>query len=350
MNGNNPVTYWEAYLNSKNATTTVTRGTVNGDGIITGGGSAVNGNLYYVMDFGAHDEVSGYNGLDLNGGDAVPEENDVRLTYHPGGDQAGDFSDYQQLGDEVEDAVTSLIARHPGARITLVAHSRGGLAARGLLQRAYSSVTKSSIDALVTLGTPHAGSHFGRVFEYLRTSPKNRGTAAQQETRKDDWDLADNLNWGALGGLNVGKPTIRMLSPQNSSTLTPRADTIAFLNNSIGLLPAQTRYGTVLFEKVAFGDVAEGNLFDGLDHYTWWGLKDLSNDAERYILGSTGATARAPHIGDGIVSRTSQDIRNLSGYPGYTLETDSATGVLHAGEEVGQTGRIDNVMGRVKPW
>lgn len=353
MNGEDPVSYWEGYLNPIGATQAAQRGQVTGIGTVTRIPTAVNGVLYYAMDFGTRDEDSGYPGFHVNAegpagnrfGDADPGQDEVSLNMFAERDRAGDFSDYDQLGDEVEDAVTALLARHPGARITLLAHSRGGLAARAFLQRAYSSQAKSAIDALVTLGTPHDGSNFGRVFEYLKKNPRNRAVANQNPTqaeRDDDWATAERL----VSNVYAGEPTVRMLANDSSE--------IDSLRNSIGNLPQTTRYGAVLFGEVDFGYV--GFVWGSWENvFGNGGWVNLSDSCERYILyksfnGAVGDTARAPHKGDGIVSLTSQDIRNLSEYPGYALETESATGVLHASEEVRQTTRIDNVMGRVKPW
>ena len=87
---------------------------------------SVRNNVYcYRMDFGYYDNLSGRKGLEGLTPAGVRAKGQLA---------AGDFSTFQQLGYEVRAAVRAILDRHPKAGIVLFGHSRGGLAARTLLQ------------------------------------------------------------------------------------------------------------------------------------------------------------------------------------------------------------------------
>lgn len=75
----------------------------------------------------------------------------------------GDYSTFTDLGSEVEAAINAIsLIEGDNSKIILVGHSRGGLAATRFLQKGNSSV-KNKVAGLVTTGTPHSGSRFGRL-------------------------------------------------------------------------------------------------------------------------------------------------------------------------------------------
>jgi pimeloyl-ACP methyl ester carboxylesterase len=79
---------------------------------------------------------------------------------------SGDYSTFDTLGDEI--AVTINQIRNklgPNTQIVLLGHSRGGLAARALLQG--DNPVKSNVVGLITTGTPHAGTPLGRYYGYM---------------------------------------------------------------------------------------------------------------------------------------------------------------------------------------
>lgn len=79
-----------------------------------------------------------------------------------GGDwESGDGLTYEELGMQVGAAVKWIVQDRKPATIVFVGHSRGGLAARAYLQALNASTTYRK--ALVTIGTPHRGSPFGRI-------------------------------------------------------------------------------------------------------------------------------------------------------------------------------------------
>jgi hypothetical protein len=90
------------------------------------------------------------------------EFNSSEAVLPGGGDwESGDGLTYEQLGMQVGAAVKWIVQDRKPATIVLVGHSRGGLAARAYLQALNAGTTFRK--ALVTIGTPHRGSPFGRI-------------------------------------------------------------------------------------------------------------------------------------------------------------------------------------------
>jgi pimeloyl-ACP methyl ester carboxylesterase len=79
--------------------------------------------------------------------------------------QNGDGLTFAQLGDEVRDTITYIDDKDQPVSIILVGHSRGGLAARAYLQRLTTQPAFKL--GLLTIGTPHQGSPFGRVKRWM---------------------------------------------------------------------------------------------------------------------------------------------------------------------------------------
>lgn len=77
----------------------------------------------------------------------------------------GDGLTLRQLGDEVDRAIRKIEANIQPSAMVLIAHSRGGLAARAYLQQ--PSAMPAFKIALLTIGTPHQGSPFGRVKPFM---------------------------------------------------------------------------------------------------------------------------------------------------------------------------------------
>jgi triacylglycerol esterase/lipase EstA (alpha/beta hydrolase family) len=127
---------------------------------------------------------------------------------------AGSIDDYAPL---IEERVQALCAATGAARIAIVAHSMGGLAARAWMRR-YGS---ARVARVVTLGTPHHGTKLARF---------GPGANAVQMRRDGPWlrDLA------ASEGPDVRARIVSLythhdniVAPQDSSVL-PGARNIAF--------------------------------------------------------------------------------------------------------------------------
>ena len=127
------------------------------------------GVLCYRVKFGSFDLRSGRVGLEGIKGTSS---------------SSGDFSSFRDLRREVSRAVRGILDRHGNADTVLVAHSRGGLAARAFLQQRATSRVKASVVGLLTTGTPHRGTQLGRIYKYLEAHP--RGTCCE-----GDWKVVE---------------------------------------------------------------------------------------------------------------------------------------------------------------
>jgi len=146
-------TVWDSFIRSKHPQGYLTSGTVYG-GSVHNVAPALNGVRYYTLNFGSKDKSYGRPGL----------ENLAPYT------SSGDFCSFEVLGEEVGEAVRAILGRHEGAELILVGHSRGGLAARAFLQN--PSIERNAVIGLVTTGTPHRGSPYGRLYNYLKDNPR----------------------------------------------------------------------------------------------------------------------------------------------------------------------------------
>lgn len=145
----------------------------------------------------------------------------------------GDGMTYQQLGAEVTNVLGNIQTAYPGiGSLVLVGHSRGGLAARAAFATNATSMQK--VRSLMTVGTPHSGSAFGRMQEWLNanprpvkkscigtnafgareqvycTTPGANGMASEYD-RDRAWRLVDFVQ-GPIGRTPLNSPTIGYLS------------------------------------------------------------------------------------------------------------------------------------------
>ncbi|TAN64579.1 MAG: DUF1566 domain-containing protein [Methylobacter sp.] len=280
----------------------------------------------YRITFGAYDAASPDKGLE----DAwsYGESNG----YH----SAGDYSTFDQLGSEVDSAITAIKKQLPTAKILLVGHNRGGLAARAFLQQPLSSENKNSVVGLITTGTPHNGTPIGRIYDYIQTNLLNadgtRKTTSILDVNDDwiseDWQAIDLLN-GKIGffgyHIDARRPVMGFLADNSLM--------IKALNDSKANLPA-IKYGRLIYSKLALGDLHKFySLFDDVGNA---GGHQVSSHAEAYIKGTLadGKTPKPSNsfMGDGIVPRASQGAL-----------TDNAASIINAKDTV----RHINEPGRV---
>jgi pimeloyl-ACP methyl ester carboxylesterase len=127
------------------------------DGVLTDNSTPnPQGVLCYRIRFGSFDLSSGRVGLE-----------GITATSS----SSGDFSSFTDLGREVRRAVRGILDRYGNAETVVVAHSRGGLAARAFLQQQAGFRAKASVVGLLTTGAPHRGSQLGRIYKYLEAHP-----------------------------------------------------------------------------------------------------------------------------------------------------------------------------------
>src|SRR5437764_5212953 len=120
------------------------------DGVITDNSTPnPQGVLCYRIRFGSFDSISGRVGLE---------------GITAASPSSGDFSSFTDLGREVRRAVRGILNRHGNAETVVIAHSRGGDAARTFLQQQIASQAKASVVGLLTTGAPHRGSQLGRIY------------------------------------------------------------------------------------------------------------------------------------------------------------------------------------------
>ncbi|MEW6435255.1 MAG: alpha/beta fold hydrolase [Myxococcota bacterium] len=87
----------------------------------------------------------------------------------------GDCS-VEVLGTVLADTVEAAAARAPNAEVDVVAHSLGGLVARAALLELERRGSAARVRTLVTLGTPHAGSHLARYANTVTTRDLRPGS------------------------------------------------------------------------------------------------------------------------------------------------------------------------------
>ena len=218
---------------------TICPGIKNGKASLTAKANA-QGSYCYRVNFGANDKPSGLE-------DAW---NYAKIL----GKTSGDFSTFNELGAEVNAAINAIKRQLPNPRILLVAHSRGGLAARAFLQHPAFVNNKASVAGLITTGTPHGGSRLGRIYGYIANDLLSfdgiNYSRKKGETADNDWKVVDFLN-GKAGGdfyLDARRPVIGDLA-DNSPMLKK-------LNAKIALLP-DIAYGQLVYDDLMLGILGE---------------------------------------------------------------------------------------------
>jgi triacylglycerol esterase/lipase EstA (alpha/beta hydrolase family) len=266
----------------------------------------------YAVEFGFYDVSGGRTGLE-----GVSAANATLPT-------AGDFSDFAALGHEVQDAITYLLTAHPSAQITVLAHSRGGIATRAFLQNP-ASANKASVISVLTTGSPHKGSRLGRIYDFLAANPRS--------TNPSDWSIVDKLV--SQFSFDVRRPVIDDLADLSDSVLS--------LNDAVGSLPFAISFGNLRYTTTDLGYLGRQwgisySVFLGMNVPLLVYIPPLSAAGKTYILGS-GKTP-ADYKGDGIVSADSQNLLNLSGRPNFskTYDLASTKSVYHTEETA--TGQV----------
>ncbi len=259
----------------------------------------------YRLDFGKYDWNSGLKDLR---GNVCPEVEGCR----------GDYSTFDTLGREVSDAVSKVRARlGSDVAITLVGHSRGGLAASAYLGGDYPY--KSSVKALLTTGTPFLGSPLGKIHTYLKKHCISNHQLSNNGTCKQDWlartFIKDQPHKDE--GLDVIVPSVGFLS-KYSSALNEiyTADRIQAMQRGKRFYHNLVYSGVKLGDLLKIGDIAF-NPFPSIDSMAASAVgANFSVGAEASILD----TWLAPNdsalrlIGDGIVPANNQDISRIRSF------------------------------------
>jgi triacylglycerol esterase/lipase EstA (alpha/beta hydrolase family) len=250
----------------------------------------------YAVEFGFYDKTDGRTGLE-----GVTANNATLPT-------AGDFTDFNLLGKEVDEAITYLLATYPGAQITLLGHSRGGIAARSYLQNQASIAPKASVISLLTTGAPHKGSHLGRIYSWLATHPRSDSANA------NDWKIVDQLS--TQFSFDVRRPVINDFADNGSAVST--------LNSGIAALPAALAYGNLRYIVTDLGYLGRKwgisySVFQGINLLFIINIPPLSAPAKAFVL--AGKTP-SDYKGDGTVEADSQNLLNIAGVTTFSKKYD----------------------------
>lgn len=283
------------------------------------------GVLCYRVRFGSFDLSSGRVGLE-----------GIKATSS----SSGDFSSFRDLRREVRRAVGGILDRHGNAETVLVAHSRGGLAARAFLQQQAGFPAKASVVGLLTTGAPHRGSRLGRIYKYLEAHP--RETCCQA-----DWKVVDFLRGKRrcrVGLIRIENPTPLDVRRPTISDLADDSPAIDKLNRGIPLLPAAIQYGQIVYSGLDLGILKTD--IPVFDEYSVFGdgiCDQVSSEAERFMLGDNPPSQ---YSGDGVLPVATQRYFSLPGFSGeptklHRLQVDS--GIIHT-QETEQEAHISAVL------
>jgi pimeloyl-ACP methyl ester carboxylesterase len=275
------------------------------------------GVFYYRVRFGSKDKVPGRTGLE------------GRVSTGTNGD-SGDFTTFENLGVEVHEAVSRVLLLHTDARVVLMGHSRGGIAARAFLQKPVSSPAKQSIAALLTTGTPHSGTHLTRIYGHLAANARTNLAATT-----NDWKVADIIL--EKREIDVRKPTIDDLA-QGSVAIS---NLVAGVSN----LPTSLKYGTLCYDGAPLGKLKsvlswEFNVFNGSRALN---VPPLTGLARTNILNGKQMSSLT---GDGIVHASSQTFKDGNRIK-PRVTTNNSGKVLHideTGEDADLWAMLENLV------
>lgn len=91
------------------------------------------------------------------------------------------FGPIERYGEVISGAVDALRAASGAARVTLVCHSMGGIAARAYLHAHADQGADAAIERVITIATPHHGTIFGALGSGHNARQMRHGTSYLQE-------------------------------------------------------------------------------------------------------------------------------------------------------------------------
>ena len=288
----------------------------------------------------------------------------------------GDGSTFTELGDEVAlviDQIESVV--HPES-IILVGHSRGGLAARAYLQDLTAKPPHKL--GLLTIGTPHQGSPFGRIQYYLtHLANHNKGYAPDDLPFADILGSTDSIKLlqtllfspstgylatahdknlrpirnpnvsAAIWSLNdnVGNLStyVSSFGQIHSDNLRLGAKTPGLLNARTDLLRDESFFDPPILDLLVPGDYREMRkyILQNIGRTTNNGRKWKCLDADKLQLAQWGWACN----GDSIVPAISQRMKKIKGFnaQGKPFHVKGLNQVHHV-EETGKVKLISNML------
>jgi pimeloyl-ACP methyl ester carboxylesterase len=264
----------------------------------------------------------------------------------------GDGASISQLRNEIRAAIRQIRKQVNPARLILIGHSRGGLAARSYVQD-LDAVPPFRI-GLITLGTPHQGTPLGRVGVWA----KDHRFGPDQVVKELRFTFSPSVRTLATDSDANGQPVRSTISEQTFA-LNDRVDRLTRNAMSFGVLYSS---GLRLGENVegdldALNDVGAQLLafltpgsFDSLLHFV---LKNIAVIKERPILIDTwSCSGERKQLypwscdGDGVVPTISQRLDLVPGFNAGSLPLHaiSVANVPHSRE----TGRVNEIITLVR--
>jgi len=328
---------------------------VNGN--IVGGAPLLSGNSVscYRLQFGHYDDP-GVAGLTDNIAGVVTNVTSENTPNYLTGNvtKCGDFETFDQLGQEVDDALSALEVKYPDAQIVLVGHSRGGLSARDFLENPDFEAEQANVVGLLTTSTPHQGGSLGEIYNWLGSHL--RGYSSGDYTSDDntmDWSVVDFLcsqNAITVGNFSfIAKDTLDVRRPVIGDVASGSA-AITALNGNIGNLPSDILYGEIVYDKVDLGYLKKDHWWSAYSVFTggWFIGPKMSTPAQNDIIGESYFPSDYP--GDGLVPYQSAYLTTMDGFSGLAIEpfVDSTDDVLHA-QATSRTDDLNTQLNAMEP-
>jgi pimeloyl-ACP methyl ester carboxylesterase len=209
------------------------------------------------------------------------------------------------LGVEVRQAINRIrLLKGAGVKIVLLGHSRGGLAARAALQSPYEyGHDLDAVVGLITTGTPHNGSPFGKIYRYLADNCFSNGGPVYSGSCLDDWEAAVDLRDRIPNAdLDIQKPALNFLSPLSN-------DIQAIANTKYRLIARGLEIKMLSYTGQYLGHLGTG--YSAWEHSGGQGYNQFSEQSKRYILCDNVTTCSIPPCSDPIHCRTEYDVEFL---------------------------------------
>jgi fibronectin type 3 domain-containing protein len=312
----------------------------NGKTSTTASGSP-RGILCYRVMFGRKDATTLRKGLEgIAPGSGTPPPSAFPGYY------SGDFESLADLGSEVADAIACILSKHPLAEVVLLAHGRGGLAARSFLQSTTSAAAKSAVVALHTVGTPHSGTPLARFYEYLANHPRFNSNKTINTAEANNWAVVDALKEDMSHGMDLRRPT--------TSDLIPSGSVLGNLNSNLSRLP-KISYASQIYTGTDLGWLTRVIKQTPIDYSMFAGTQDslvpvkvTTQTASDYILGIGRKPSDYP--GDGLVPAASQSLPTQGLASGISPKAFTYSKNIQHAEEPAQTSEIISVLTQTVTW